>query len=501
MRITTRGLFATALTAFAAMTTTASAAPATNLTLTSWDGTTIVVHEMPQPGNVKAPTILVGPGWGGSGVADSSGSEVEFLQKAGYNVVSWDPRGFGESGGVVSFNNPKIDGRDVQKIIDHVATRPWAQLDRPGDPRLGMFGGSYGAGIQYATASIDKRVDALAASVGWYSLRESLYPSRTFKQGFAKLLYVSGKAAAERVGGAAGGLPAQLGSGYEDAARTGTVSRSFENWFAAQGPQPSDFSKITAPTLVIGGTIDTLFALRQQVTIFNRIRAAGTRTKMLWVCAGHGICNTGNGGGAGDRRAVLDSVYAQQRVLTWLNAHVKRQKIATGPVFEWVSDDAKWRTSSSFPAKAGKPVTVRGKGSLKFSPGEGDGTDVSAAPAKSATALTIAFRPGRAAQLVGAPRLTGSYRATGEGKETRVYAQIVDIKRKLVVGNHSTPVVLKLDGKSHELSLPLALIASTAGKATGYELQLVSASKPWTRQRATGTVTFGNLKLSIPTLR
>ena len=34
----------------------------------------------------------------------------------------------------------------VSKLIDWVSTRPPAQLDGPGDPRLGMVGGSYGGG-------------------------------------------------------------------------------------------------------------------------------------------------------------------------------------------------------------------------------------------------------------------------------------------------------------------------------------------------------------------
>lgn len=500
MRITTRRLLVATIATFTATATVASAVPATDVDVTSWDGTKIVVHQMPQPGTGKAPTILVGPGWGGGGVTDTADPGVAFLHKAGYNVVSWAPRGFGDSGGVVGFDSPKVDGRDVQKILDHVAAQPWAQLDSAGDPRVGMFGGSYGAGIQYATASIDKRIDALTASVGWHSLRESLYPSSTFKEGWAKLLYVSGKAAAEKVGGEAGGLPAELGSGYADAAKTGKVSKAFESWFASRGPQPGDFAKITAPTLVVGGTIDTLFSLNQQVAIFEKLLKAKRTTSMLWVCAGHGMCNTGNGGGAADKTSALDSAHAQQRVLTWLNAHVRGQRIATGPQFEWVSDDAKWR-SSSWPVKAGKAVSATGKGTLRFAPGEGDGDDVAAAPAKTATALKLGFKPGRSAQLVGAPRLTATYTATGDVKETRVFAQIIDKKRKLVVGNHSTPVVLKLDGKSHRLSVPLALIASTAGKSTRYELQLVSASKPWTRQRATGTLKVKTLKLSIPTAR
>jgi hypothetical protein len=35
-----------------------------------------------------------------------------------YNVVTWDSRGQGESGGTLQINSPEFEGRDIQTIID-----------------------------------------------------------------------------------------------------------------------------------------------------------------------------------------------------------------------------------------------------------------------------------------------------------------------------------------------------------------------------------------------
>ena len=43
------------------------------------------------------------------------------LRNAGFNVVTWDPRGFGKSGGLVSVDGPDFEGRDVEALIDFIA--------------------------------------------------------------------------------------------------------------------------------------------------------------------------------------------------------------------------------------------------------------------------------------------------------------------------------------------------------------------------------------------
>ena len=150
-------------------------------------------------------------------------------------MLTWDPRGFGVSGGIVSINSPQIEGRDVKALIDRVAQQPQVKLDKPGDPRVGMTGGSYGGGIQLSTAGIDRRIDAIVPVVAWHSLETSLYKDRTFKQGWNSLLYSLGFAAA-RNGGLAGGpagvqtggLDPHITSAFNSANATGVLSAEDE---------------------------------------------------------------------------------------------------------------------------------------------------------------------------------------------------------------------------------------------------------------------------------
>src|SRR3954463_10202992 len=177
--------------------------------ITSFDGTKIVYAFMPADGlspGQRAPVVMVGPGYS-SGHASSSDAEVRALLAAGYNVLTWDPRGFGDSGGNVEIDSPDFEARDASALIDMLAQQPEVQLDKPGDPRLGMAGASYGGGIEWVTAATDSRVDVIAPSISWHSLITSLDKSNTAKGGWGAILFglgVEGTTVPGITGGASG---------------------------------------------------------------------------------------------------------------------------------------------------------------------------------------------------------------------------------------------------------------------------------------------------------
>jgi ABC-2 type transport system ATP-binding protein len=178
----------------------------TDWTVTSFDGTLLRAHWFPlaayRPGTTGAthPTVLMGPGWGEAGDTDAgsgaapggpgilSALPISDLLDAGYNVLTWDPRGFGSSGGTIEVDSPSYEARDVSALISWVATRPGVELDAPGDPRMGMVGASYGGGIQLVTAATDCRVDAIVPIVAWHSLVTSLDKAGIVKTGWAGIL-------------------------------------------------------------------------------------------------------------------------------------------------------------------------------------------------------------------------------------------------------------------------------------------------------------------------
>jgi ABC-2 type transport system ATP-binding protein len=149
--------------------------------VTSFDGTKINYSFFPDPSlkaGERAPTVMFGPGYSSSR-SNSSDATVSALLAAGYNVMTWDPRGFGDSGGDVELDSPSYEARDVSALIDRIAAQPEAELDHPGDPRLGMVGASYGGGIQLTSAEIDKRIDVIAPQIAWNSLITGTSPRPT----------------------------------------------------------------------------------------------------------------------------------------------------------------------------------------------------------------------------------------------------------------------------------------------------------------------------------
>jgi ABC-2 type transport system ATP-binding protein len=479
--------------ALAALLLLTPAARAADQTVTSFDGTALTVHWFPQPGGAPAPTILLGHGWGGSGDIDESpGKPIARFRDAGYNVLTWDARGFGTSGGTVEVDSKDFEGRDVQALLDWLATRPEAQLDAPGDPRAGMAGGSYGGGIQLVTAGIDKRVDAITPQIAWHSLATSLYQDSIVKLGWAGLLYLS---AAQKQ------LDPHIRSAYEQGRTTGSLDAESRRWFLARGPGAL-VDRITAPTLLVQGTVDGLFPLDEAVANYRILRKNNVPTKMLWYCGGHGVCLNGH----------ADSARADAAVLAWLNKYVKRDAgVDTGSRFEGVDQRGDVFTAPDYPVALAKSLTAKGAGTLKLKASGGAGPTTKASgpiagvtPAPARNAVNVALRTGRRGdRIVGAPRLTLNYRGTtGKGtRPQRVFAQLVDTRTGLVVGNQITPIPVRLDGKRRTVTRPLELVAQTLGAKGGLKLQLVATTPAYARPQLGGKVSFSAIALKLPVAR
>lgn len=118
-------------------------------------------------------------------------AQAQKLADSGYIVVSYNSRGFWESGGEIETAGPK-DVADASKVID------WALANTPADAdHVGMAGVSYGAGISLLAAAHDPRVKAVAALSGWADLIDSIYSGRTQHLQAAALLggagYLTGR--------------------------------------------------------------------------------------------------------------------------------------------------------------------------------------------------------------------------------------------------------------------------------------------------------------------
>ncbi|MFG2309975.1 CocE/NonD family hydrolase [Streptomyces sp. NPDC048566] len=157
------------------------------------DGGTVLKANVVTPagadGSRAYPLIVLPTSWGLP--------QVEYLAQArkladtGYVVVSYNVRGFWQSGGTIEVAGPS-DTADASRVID------WALANTPADPReVGMAGVSYGAGISLLAAAHDPRVKAVAALSGWADLIDSIYSERTQHVQAAALLdgagYLTGR--------------------------------------------------------------------------------------------------------------------------------------------------------------------------------------------------------------------------------------------------------------------------------------------------------------------
>ncbi|TQK51024.1 putative CocE/NonD family hydrolase [Streptomyces sp. SLBN-118] len=139
------------------------------------DGGTVLKANVVTPagsdGRHKYPVVVLPTSW--------ALPQIEYLAQAkqladsGYVVVSYNVRGFWQSGGTIEVAGPP-DIADASRVID------WALANTPADPgRIGIAGVSYGAGISLLAAAHDKRIKAVTALSGWADLTNSIYSGRT----------------------------------------------------------------------------------------------------------------------------------------------------------------------------------------------------------------------------------------------------------------------------------------------------------------------------------
>ncbi|MFJ5529116.1 alpha/beta fold hydrolase [Streptomyces sp. NPDC093261] len=258
----------------------------------------------------RRPAVLLAHGFGGS--KDDVRGQAETLARDGYAVLTWSARGFGRSTGRIGLNDPQGEVTDVSKLIDWLATRPEVELDKPGDPRVGMAGASYGGAISLLAAGHDPRVDAIAPAITYWNLADALFPNGVFKKLWAGVFLNSGGGCAK--------FTAELCRMYDRVAESGTPDAQARALL--QERSPSAVGKdIKVPTLLVQGQSDSLFPLGQADAAAKAIRANDAPVDVDWIAGGHD---------GGD----LETNRVQARVTAWFDRYLKDEKgVDTGPAF------------------------------------------------------------------------------------------------------------------------------------------------------------------------
>jgi ABC-2 type transport system ATP-binding protein len=323
----------------------------------------------------KVPAVLLAHGFGGT--KDSTRADAEDLASHGYAVLTYTAQGFGTSTGQIHLDSPDYEVRDAQRLLDWLAARPEIRTDGPGDPRVGVVGGSYGGGLALLLAAQDTRVDAIVPMITWNDLARSFLPDATggdpgqgvFKKGWAGIFFGSGGLGgdASAGGGGSASTDAVTGAGAGSAGDSGGPGSPVPGGVAGLDPACGRFAadvcaaylrvatsgrgdpaavallrrsspagvldRIEAPTLLVQGTADTLFPLSEADANARGIAAAGTPVRVAWFTGGHD-------GGAGPQsdRDRLRFLTAQ-----WLDHYVK----GSGPM---PSDGFTWSRITGFNA-------------------------------------------------------------------------------------------------------------------------------------------------------
>ena len=480
----------------------------------SFDGTLISTNFFPAAGLVDgqtAPTIMSSPGLGAAGNTDpfSEWDEsipfvhlvpgVKTLREAGYNVVTWDPRGEYDSGGVLKLDSPFYEGRDVSTLIDWV-TAQGRTTTVSGDPLIGMVGGSYGGAIQLVTAAIDHRVDAVVPGMTWNALDRTVYAN-----GALKVMWMDVLLSYLFAAGAA--VDPHVYASIVIGNLAGFILPSTQHIMAGSGPSAL-MDNVTAPTLLIQGVVDALFPLQEAVASAEALDANGVPVKMIYYCGGHGICLSL------DDFAEQDKII-QDATLAWLDQYVKGDDSLPAddiPRFQWIDQAGDYYSSDLLPFEpgfSGDPITAHGGGGLlpivPILGGSGPQFQgptpealILGAPAGIGVNLTVpAPSETETTQLVGTPELTFTY--SGLGIANHVYAQLVDDQTGKVLGNLVTPVPVILDGGTHTVTVSMEDVAYTLPPGDTVTLQIFGSALQFVNLNW-GAVTIADVTLTLPTV-
>jgi ABC-2 type transport system ATP-binding protein len=494
--------------------------------ITSPDGTPIVYNLFLPPGASAAspvPVVMRTHGWGGSGETTfSHGSTGGKLLDAGYAVLTWDERGFGQSGGDAYIDDPNHEVVDAEALIDDVLVRtPAIARTAPSDPVIGMTGGSYAGGIQLALAAFDHRVDVIAPEITWNDLNRALWPGNVIKFGWGELLYGSGLATATD-----GGLTPSGTAGIQTGAYAPFIHESEAEGLALGYPTAqarANFSTqgfkfygpthpIAAPTLLIQGKTDTLFDLNEAWANFKQVRAAGTPVHLLAYCLGHAGCPSDFKDGA------LARTEADNAILTWFARYLKGDtKVHTGAPVHYSLKDGTWHDAPTLPTVAhpGPAVftDVHGSGTVvspgQPNPGENSGqqygvavTDTDTSGDPGTMVVPVVDAAGADRQIVGIGHVTGTISGVGPG--TNLLFKLVDREDKRVVDYQAAalrvdgPFVLPTDAQ--KLSVDLTGVAELLPAGHHLDLEVSTTGLAHVSYRGAGQFTLDLTHIQVPVI-
>jgi ABC-2 type transport system ATP-binding protein len=441
----------------AAASTSEDAFTTTDFEIESFDGTELGATLYEPTSDGPHPTMLMTHGYGLTrSLSPFVLTRAKMYARNGYTTLTYDSRGFGESGGQVNVNGPK-EVKDAQTLITWLANRENVLTDGPNDPRIGMDGTSYGGGIQLNTAAAegrgdgisasDDRLDALVPRWAWHDLTYSLAPNGMIKRNWALLLTLGGAAGSHFFGDdPVDYIKGQSPELYEiliEGFIRNELTDDGKAYLNARSPS-QDIGDITAPALFIQAWPDTLFVPNE--TIWNAEGLEGTKHRLVFSNGGHSL-------------ELLSSLeqqdYLNAKALAWIDTHLRGDgQSDLPPVTFYERQTGEWRTTDGIPPSNATPETL----SLANA-ASGEKTPVfnSVIPTAtsqlfpvnadtSVTSIDFDFPVSETTEIMGSPTLRLSVEPIGP--ETRLFGRFYHVDETgnaELIDNQVTP--FKVEGK------------------------------------------------------
>lgn len=339
----------------------------------SFDGTTIVGSLYEPTTTGPHPSMLITHGWGADRNAAYVHRLAEMYAANDYVVLTYDSRGFGESGGEVGVDGPK-EVEDAQTLISWLANRGNVQTEKndPNNPRIGMDSLSYAGGIQLNTAAVDNRLDAIVPRWAWHDLVYSLGPNGVIKSGWGGLLYAVGNTGSRGLTSgdntpdehdARYGLDDGVHRAFLGSTATNEFSQNVKSFYKVRSPvtKLDQLANNDTPTLLVSGWNDTLFVPNEALWNFEGLRERGVNARLLLFQGGHTFGETATN----EVREFID-----QQALEFSETHVREpgggknsSKSGSVPVVTYYDvreDDgvSSFKTTTDVPPPGGDTYTI-----------------------------------------------------------------------------------------------------------------------------------------------
>ncbi|GAB2460278.1 hydrolase CocE/NonD family protein [Jatrophihabitans fulvus] len=339
----------------------------------------------------RVPAVLTTNGFGGS-AADQAPFAQQYASD-GYAVLSYSGLGFGGSGCKITLDAPDYDGVAASQLVSYLGGAPGiaftdAQHTKPAprltaivhdardhagtartyDPRVGMWGGSYGGQVQFAAAAVDPRIDALNPQITWNDLSYSLGPNNATPSGtvttttpgatkiawgllFSSVGVLNGVQYAANDPGRLVGCPNFADFVCPALVTAGTTGYFQPDAIAAlrHASVSSYMARIRVPVLLDQGQTDTLFNLNEAVATYTMLKRQGTPVAMLWREQGH----------SGGTPSAAGRAYEDARIKAWFDRYLKNKAVGTGPAFAYYRDwTGTWASAAAYPVGSGRTFTL-----------------------------------------------------------------------------------------------------------------------------------------------